>query len=98
MAIENQYTKSNVFHLGMHNPIYKYFLNGAPISPSPVVTDLGFLLDDKLKLNDHIDMIVSKARSRCAIYLTNFVTREHLLMNTFFITYVRPILEHGSVI
>jgi len=90
--------KSNVFHLGTHNSKYNYSLNGSYITCSPVVTDLGFLVDEKLKFDGHVAQIVSKARSRCAIYLKNFVTREPLLMKTFFKLYVRPILEYGSVI
>jgi len=90
--------KSNVFHLGTHNSKYNYSLNGSNITCSPVVTDLGFLVDDKFKFDGHVAQIVSKARSRCAIYLKNFMTREPLLMKTFFKIYVRPILEYGSVI
>jgi len=49
-----------------------------------------------LSFTPHISSIVSKARSRCAVFLKSFLSRDTKTMLNFFTTYVRPILEFSS--
>ncbi len=87
--------KCELLHLGKSNFCYNYGLYGAKL-PSPTrVRDLGVLIDNELNFSDHISSIVSKARSRCGIFLKSFVSRDTLLMKKFFVLYVRPILENA---
>jgi len=90
--------KCTVLHIGHSNKHFKYGLKGALISSTPIVKDLGLLLDETLSFTPHIASIVSRARARCKIFLRSFLTRDLLVMKNFFITYVRPLLEYCSPI
>jgi len=90
--------KCQVLHLGRSNPRFIYGFSNVPLLSPKTVVDLGLRLDDSLSFTTHILSLVSKARSRCAVYLRAFVSRDPATMRVFFITYVRPLLEHCSVI
>ncbi len=90
--------KCHVLHLGRSNPCFTYGFSNFPLPSPKIVTDLGLILDDSLSFTTHILSLVSKARSRCAVYFKNFVSRDPATMRLFFITYVRPLLEYCSVI
>jgi len=75
-------------------------------STLPVVThtrDLGIIVSSDLSPSLHvtdIDIdIVSKAHMRAGLILRTFMSRDiHLLFKRAFLVYVRPIVEHNSVI
>ena len=63
------------------------------------ITDLGILLDHKLTFSEHILMMVNKANG-----VLGFIQRwskeftDPYVTKQFYISLVRPILEHGSII
>ena len=91
-------SKCTVLHVGHSNKHFKYGINGIPIPSTPMVKDLGLLIDETLSFSSHIASIVSRARARCNIFLKSFLTRDLLVMRKFFVIYVRPLLEYCSPI
>ena len=60
--------------------------------------DLGVLVDTKLKFSDHCKHICNRATSLCFRIRRSFCSRNRFLLFKIFKTYVRPILEHDSVV
>jgi len=71
-------------------------------STLPVVThtrDLGIIVSSDLSPSLHVTDIVSKAHMHAGLILRTFMSRDiHLLFKRAFLVYVRPIVEHNSVI
>jgi len=94
--LQLNFEKCTTLHFGKTNMCFNYGLNGAMISSSNLVRDLGLLIDESLSFSLHISSIVSRARIRCNIFLKSFLIRDLSVMKNFFVTYVRPILEYCS--
>ena len=62
------------------------------------VKDLGVLVDDKLRFNNHISSIVRKAMIRSRLILKCFCSRDPELLLKAYLTYVHPILEYCSAV
>ena len=62
------------------------------------VKDLGIVIGNHLSYCDHISEITSKASQRVGILFRGFLTRDLNLLRRAFITYIRPILEYGTVL
>ena len=60
------------------------------------ITDLGVILSSDLSFSKQIDKVCSKARSRSAMILKSFQSRDKVLLFRAFLVYVRPILEYCS--
>jgi ribonuclease P/MRP protein subunit RPP40 len=88
-------SKCNSMHLGARNPEHCYSINGILIANKPCTRDLGVEIDQKLKFNNHINLIVSKAYQRVALIYRGFSTRNPAVLKQAYLTYVRPILEYG---
>ncbi|KAF8359759.1 hypothetical protein PRIPAC_94754 [Pristionchus pacificus] len=88
-------TKCTVVHYGNLSPRAQYLINGTPLSVSPSIKDLGVLMQSSLKFNDHISRIVSKARAKVNLIFKCFFSG---LYSRAFSTFVRPLLEYGSVV
>ena len=78
---------------------YTYNLDGKNLEKVSKISDLGILLDEKLTFKYHCDMIISKAKGllgfikrRAKEFDNVWVTRQ------LYFTYVRSILEYGSII
>ncbi|KAF8366053.1 hypothetical protein PRIPAC_83882 [Pristionchus pacificus] len=83
---------------GNLSPRAQYLINGTPLSVSPSIKDLGVLMQSSLKFNDHISRIVSKARAKVNLIFKCFFSTEPGLYSRAFSTFVRPLLEYGSVV
>ena len=81
-----------------HSNTPQYTINGTPLTVSSHVKDLGIVVDDHLSYADHISEITSKANQRVGILFRGFLTRDLNLLRRAFVTYVRPILEYGTVL
>ncbi|KAF8382431.1 hypothetical protein PRIPAC_71573 [Pristionchus pacificus] len=90
--------KCTVVHYGNLSPRAQYLINGTPLSVSPSIKDLGVLMQSSLKFNDHISRIVSKARAKVNLIFKCFFSTEPGLYSRAFSTFVRPLLEYGSVV
>jgi hypothetical protein len=62
-----------------------YKLNNRPLALSQQVKDLGLNIDEKLKLTEHISVIVRKAMSRARLILKCFTSRNKDLLDKAFI-------------
>jgi len=86
--------------LGKTNPLYSYHIQGTTLPAPLLAPHLGIIVDSNLSLflPTIISAIVSKARSRCAVFLKSFISLDPKTMLKFFTTYVRPIglLEFSS--
>jgi len=70
-------------------------------STLPVVTytrDLGIIVSSDLSPSLHVTDTVSKAHMRAGLILRTFMSRDIHLLKRAFLVYVRPIVEHNSVI
>ena len=70
-------SKCSVLHLGLHNPLFTYTLNAKPLPMADCVRDLGVSYDNKLRFDDYIHKIVSKAFQMVNSNLQNFCIEEH---------------------
>ena len=77
---------------------YTYNVNGVALPNCTGVRDLGVYINNRLKYNEHVDVITAKARQRVGLLFKCFVTRDALTLTKAYVTYVRPILEYASVI
>jgi len=91
------YEKSNIFSLTSNNP-NQYFFENKLITQVESITDLGILIEPKLKFNGHIHNIVAKAKQRAALIHRSFLSRNVQNLTRAFVTYVRPILEYSSAV
>ena len=69
--------------------------------PLPIVTscrDLGITVSSNLSFSEHIKDIVRKAYQRANMIHRCFVSRNVNLLVYAFTVYVRPLLEHNSII
>ncbi len=85
-------------NMGKSNLGFSYYIDGHIIAVKDRISDLGVTIDNKLSFAAHITTISTKARSRCALFLRSFVSRDWALMTMFFKVYVRPLMEYGCVI
>ena len=75
---------------------HPYYINGAQLSNTSTVTDLGLLVDSRLTFNLHVSNILAKATQRVGVFFRGFSSRHPKLMKRAFITYIRPSLEFNS--
>ena len=79
------------------NPVeFDYTLANHPLVRMGNVIYLGILMASKLHFSAHITNLCNTARSRTAIVLKCFQSRDCHLLYKAFITYVRPLLEYCS--
>ncbi|GMS82728.1 hypothetical protein PENTCL1PPCAC_4903 [Pristionchus entomophagus] len=83
--------------LPSHSPTL-YTINGLPLSSSPFMKDLGIIMNPSLKFIDHISRMVSKARAKINIMFKCFFSPDPHLYNRAYTTFIRPLLEYGSVV
>ncbi|GMS85935.1 hypothetical protein PENTCL1PPCAC_8110, partial [Pristionchus entomophagus] len=60
--------------------------------------DLGIIMNPSLKFTDHISRMVSKARAKINIMFKCFFSPDPHLYNRAFTTFIRTLLEYGSVV
>jgi hypothetical protein len=88
--------KCSVLHIGNNNPQYSYNLQSVSLQNVIETTDLGIIVDNKLRFSTHYASIVNKAQQRSSLILRCFKCRDPLLLSRAFVVYVRPLLEYCS--
>ena len=74
------------------------FLNNTIITEVASHCNLGLNISNKLTWDDHINAIISKASTRLNI-ISRYRTRlPRLVLETLYLTMVRPVIEYGDVI
>ena len=90
--------KCNCLHVGNGNPNLLIQMQGVDIEPVVSVRDLGIIIDGLLSFDNHIDTVCSKEASRLGKFFKAFASRDIDFLVAFFKTYVRPVVEFGSII
>ena len=79
------------------DPIPVFQINGIPIPTETGPTKiLGVQVRPDLSFVDHVNAIVAKANSTCALIFRTFSTRDPVVYARAFISFVRPVLEFSS--
>lgn len=88
--------KCCVLHFGSNNPRMQYTIDGAPLSPTASVRDLGVMISETLKPSIHCSAVASKARRLIGLLLRTFKSRKSCVLLPLYKTLIRPILEYAS--
>ena len=95
ISITNQ---RNILH-NLPFTIFNYKLNSDYIEYVNSQTDLGVVINSKLLWSEHCDMLISKANSKLGLLMrTCHFTMNRKQKRTFYLTIVRSMFEHCSVI
>jgi hypothetical protein len=89
-------TKCAVLHLGRHNLLYDYAIDGCPLPSVREIRDLGVKVDSRLCFSAHYAEIAAKAHQRAGLITRCFKSRDPHLLFRAFTVYVRPIIEYCS--
>jgi hypothetical protein len=82
--------------LGNNQADRPYYIGTEAILQVSEVTDLGIVMDPRLKFSNHIQKLAIKGHQRANLILLCFVSRDPTILVKAFITYVRPVLEYCS--
>ena len=75
-----------------------FSLSGQTISQTSLIKDLGVFISSDLKWESHTNHLKLRASQRCYLILRSFSSKNVWTLLQTFKTFVRPILEYGSVI
>jgi hypothetical protein len=78
-------------------PFPRIMFGGVPVKRKPAVKLVGYLFDEKLSWSGMIAGIAQKARMRLGMLSRLRPLLNDRNMETMYTTYIRPILEYGSV-
>ena len=87
---------SIILYGNRNNKIQPCQIDNCTINYVNVVKDLGITINSTLKFNEHIDIIVAKAKSRAYLIRKCFISRNPEMLMQAFNIYVRPLLESAS--
>lgn len=92
-------SKSITFHNKSHIIQYTYIIDNSSIERVQEIRDLGIILDSKLNFKNHIEYIISKAKSRLA-WLKRFAYEfdDPWVLKKLYSTFILPIIEYASPI
>jgi ribonucleases P/MRP protein subunit RPP40 len=88
--------KCGVLYFGRNNPRSTYTIDNAPVTSSSSLRDLGVIISETLKSNDHCTAIVSKARRLTGLLLRTFKSRKSSVIVPLYKTLIRPLLEYAT--
>ena len=78
--------------------VIQTLLNGSVLPTAESARDLGVSITQSLSPSLHVSNIVAKANQRAAAIYRAFTSRDITLLLRAYTTYVRPIVEHDSVV
>ncbi len=90
------YNKCGILHLGYKNPNHTYYFNQTPINDIDSIRDLGILMNNDLKFNQHFKNMCSSANIQSNLIYKCFYTRRPEFLTQMFKVFVRPKLEYAS--
>ena len=95
LSVTNQ---RNILH-NLPFTIFNYKLQNSYIDYVHSQVDLGVTINQKLNWNEHCEKLVNKASSQLGLLIrTCHFTKNKKQMKTFYLTIVRSIFEHCSII
>jgi len=90
--------KCAVMHIGRTNPKYSYHFDNYILNVSKVEKDLGVLVDEKLRFDEHIQGKIGKARQIWGLIRRSFIHMDSDIFSMLFKSLVRPHLEYANFI
>ena len=92
------FPKSIVLHLGRGNINFSCHINGIQLPIEDTVSDLGINISRDLTNHEHINKILFKFHKRFFIIKKSFNYKNPNINKLLFTTYMRPILNYGSLL
>ena len=86
--------KCKIMHLGYGNTKHEYNLNGTVLLETEAEKDLGVIIDNKLKFEQHIKGIVAKANRMIGLIKISFESIDKEMFLNLYKTLIRPLLEY----
>ena len=86
--------KCHILHYGNKNQLFLYHLNGTLLETTTVEKDLGVLISDTLKPDNHIKHCIAKANTSLGMIRRTFTDLTKEIFLRVYKVYVRPILEY----
>ena len=90
--------KTEVLHLGVKNRGHTYQVDGLAIQTVDQIKDLGFIITNNLSFEPHCDAVANKALNMIHRIFRALATNDSNVFIRAFKTYVKPLLEYGTVI
>jgi len=90
--------KCAVMHIGRTNPKHCYHFDNYILNVSTVEKDLGVLVDEKLRFDEHIQSKIGKARQTWGLIRRSFIHMDIDMFSMLFKSLVRPHLEYANFI
>ena len=90
--------KCCVMHLGTVHMPRKLSVDGSMLPVNSSCRDLGIIINRDLSFTEHVNSIVYKAHQRANAIHRCFESRNVNLLLRAYMVYVRPLLEHNTVI
>ena len=87
--------KCHILHLGRHNPLHQYSMNGVPLKVVEVEKDLGVLIHNSGSPSTQVAAVAKKANAILGQILRAFTYRDKVTFRGLFIQYVHPHLEYA---
>ena len=91
-------SKTELLHVGHWNQQATYHANGNELTSVQGCRDLGFYITDDLSFHKHISNIVRSSSYRLKQFRLSFESRDRDFLVFLYSTYIRPILESGTVL
>jgi len=91
--------KCSILNIGPTTAIVDLQIHGNVLTVVSTVKDLGIAFDSNLSSStSHVMFVVFTANQHVNLLFRSFLTRNRTMLVKADITYVRPILEYGSVV
>ncbi|XP_065652966.1 uncharacterized protein LOC136080279 [Hydra vulgaris] len=85
-------------HFGKHNKNFEYCIKDSKLHSTTHEKDIGVLISNTMKWNQHVNMVVNKANSRLGLLSKSFTYKDKNTMKILYCTFVGSILEYASPI
>ena len=89
-------TKSQVLYLGKNNPRCNYTINGQIVPQQKCVRDLGILIDDQLKFDQHISKVIQSVYYKINLLSRTLHSNNPATWCLAYKSYIRPLLEYAT--
>jgi hypothetical protein len=90
--------KSLVLHVGNANPHFVYEINGISLQAPDFVVDLGITMSKHLTFHEHVKHLLAKCYQKLFIIKKCFEISNRDILHMLYTSYIRPILEYGTLI
>lgn len=91
-------SKCSVIHMGPKNPKNKYYLNDQELKVSSSEKDVGIIVQEDLKFNEHYQKISKKCNQIMGQIWRSFKHKDQDIMIRIFNTYLLPHVDYGAVV